>query len=155
MINGFALEIKTNHGIADIKTLENCYYQIYHNEPIDEAGYMFVFDNQHALNSLVDGLTGYNLIEEVHELLLLDELITFEKFSDYGWKGKFYYLYRDIVLPFKISAGDEIQIKMARLQIEENLIAYNVEKQLFFVDAQFKELIEGYANAYEIHVEFI
>ncbi|MFV8827935.1 hypothetical protein [Alkalihalobacterium sp. APHAB7] len=154
MISGFALELKNNHNV-DISTLENCYFQIYQQELFDETETMYVFTEQNAVDTLADQFSDLDLIEEVHELLLFEELKVYEKFPDYGWKGKRYYMYRELVAPFKILAGEEVQIKMAALQMEEDLIAYDNTKQTYYVDRNVKELIEGYANAYEIHVEFL
>ncbi|MEB1806573.1 MAG: hypothetical protein LPK26_04570 [Bacillaceae bacterium] len=154
MNSGFALELKNNLNI-DISTLEGCYLQIYQQDPFDEAESIYVFTEYNAIVALSNQFSNLELIEEVHELLLFEELKVYEKFSDYGWKGKLYYLYRELVLPFKIVDGEEVQIKMATIQMEEDLIAYDYTKQTYYVDFHVKELIEGYANAYEIHVEFL
>lgn len=154
MNTGFALELKNNFHI-DINTLEYCYLQIYQQVPFDEAESIYVFTEHNAIAILSKQFSSLNLIEEVHEVLFFEELTVYEKFSDYGWKGKRYYLYRELVLPFKVVEGEEVQIKMAVLQMEEDLIAYDNKNQTFFVGCHVKELIEGYANAYQIRVEFL
>ncbi|WP_209123055.1 hypothetical protein [Alkalihalobacillus sp. BA299] len=154
MNSGFALELKS-HLNLDINRLEECYYQIYQYEPIDEKETIFVFTDQADIKTISKQLSRYNIVEDIHDLLFFEDAKISGRFYDYGWHGKFYYLYRDLIQPFQIIDGEEAQIQMAILQIEEDLIAYNNKERIFFVDLQFRELIEGYASAYNIGVEFL
>ncbi|WP_078428735.1 hypothetical protein [Alkalihalobacterium alkalinitrilicum] len=154
MKNGFAVEIKSDLNL-ETKKLEDCYYHIYKYEPIDETDCTFVYTEKSSIEGLMKDLAQYNVVQDVHEVVFFESATVEGIFSDYGWKGKYYYLYRDLVQPFMIVGGEDIQINMAKLQIEEDLIAYNTEEKVFFVDQQAKLLVEGYAVAYKIAVKFL
>lgn len=74
--------------------------------------------------------------------------------TDYGFfsQNNRIYLYETMVASFSIVKGEKEQIEMARLQIEEHLVA--IDQERLYVDTMQKELMEGIARAYQIELSF-
>ncbi|WP_377888521.1 hypothetical protein [Alkalihalobacillus sp. R86527] len=122
---------------------------------IDRDGKLVIVADKDEADSLVDYYTSKNAMGERYTLTLLSQQSKPTPFlTDYGFTSQNNrdYLYENMVTPFSISKGDDEQIEMALLQIEEHLIA--TDKNIMFVDMMQKELMEGIARAYQIELSF-
>jgi hypothetical protein len=91
-------------------------------------------------------------------LLMIHPQKTTLLFDDYGFfsdSGQSY-LYLEMICAFFITDGNEQQVSMFLLQVEEELIAVHEEKRLVFIlDRQHEQLIQKWAASYMIEIEFL
>lgn len=124
---------------------------------IDRDKRLFIVESKQEADALADLYDSKDMFEEQYQLYYLEDAETTGIFPDYGFlsDGEGHYLYADNAIPFEITAGSTEQITMARFQVEEHLIAVeNQDIPLYFVDRNQKQLIEKYAQAYEIEISF-
>ncbi len=99
-----------------------------------------------------------NLFEEAFELYPLQSPA--QSFNtDYGFvsSSNHTYLYKEMAVPFRIDHGNEEEIKMAMLQMEEHIIAIDesVNPFIYFADRQQGDLIKQIASAYQVSVTLL
>ncbi|MCA0986016.1 hypothetical protein [Guptibacillus algicola] len=122
---------------------------------IDRDGKLVIVADKDEANSLVDYYTSKHAMGERCTLILLSQQCKPTAFlTDYGLisQNNRNYLYENMVTPFSIKKGEDEQIQMALLQIEEHLIA--TDQNIMYVDVMQKELMEGIARAYQIELSF-
>jgi hypothetical protein len=125
----------------------------------DKAGFLYFYDSIQARETANSLLREGHLLEDQHLFILLQEAEPGERFDDNGIvseNGK-HYLWKELVLPFAMTAGDPLQREMALLQFEEHLAAAAVHPsgRIYFIEAHLKELAAGIARAYDIEVSFL
>ncbi|MCM3716800.1 hypothetical protein [Fictibacillus phosphorivorans] len=95
---------------------------------------------------------------EAIPLLLIKPFKTSSLFEDYGFfseSGKCY-LYHDMICAVSIKDGNQNQIDLFLLQAKEELIAVeNETNPVYFFSGYNKPLIQKWASAYEVTLEFI
>ena len=124
---------------------------------VDDDDELFIVQTENEAIKLMDLLKERMLFETLHTLYLVEIPKIESSFMDYGFKTESdnYYLYEDLIISFVINKGEDEQIKMALYQIEEDLIAADfLGDEIYFVDKERKQLIEGYAQAYQIGIQF-
>jgi hypothetical protein len=95
---------------------------------------------------------------DYHLLLNIKPLRTTIHFEDYGFLSEkgCYYLFYDMISVFFILDGDEQEMNMFLLQLEEELIAVeNQEKPLYILSKHNLQLVKKWAKSYNIKIEFI
>lgn len=109
-----------------------------------------------------DFLIASNAIEdfpEIIRLLCFNPIQTTLLFTDYGFisDSRQYYIYLDMICAFFIIDTDEHPEKdMFLLQMEEELIATcGEDKRIYILDRHHQLLIQKWATAYNLDVEFI
>lgn len=119
---------------------------------------LLIIENEQQAVDLESFFQSKGVLGETFTLYHLEDPTEYPTFTDYGFisvSGQAY-LFEDMTIPFEITSGNDKQVKMATLQIEEHLIGIESGlKQIYFIDKQLKELIEGIAAAYKIHVSFV
>lgn len=123
---------------------------------IDRDGKLVIVSHEEEASLLAEFYDSKHAFGETYTLIRLSESCrTTPQLPDYGFtsQNNRHYLYEDMVTAFSIERGDEEQIEMALLQIEEHLIAS--DNNVFYVDVMQKELMEGIARAYQIELTFL
>jgi hypothetical protein len=112
---------------------------------IDSADDLLIFDKP-----LLD--------TELIPLLKVHPQKTTKLFDDYGFFSKRgnCYLYLEMICAFLISDGNEQQISMFLIQVEEELIAIHEDtKPIFILGRQHDQLIQKWAASYKVEIEFL
>ncbi|TKD70103.1 hypothetical protein [Pseudalkalibacillus hwajinpoensis] len=123
---------------------------------IDRDKQLVIISNKQEARALKDYYISKGVYEECYTLLPLSKVATPTAiFTDYGFisQNHDYYLYNNMVTSFSIKQGEEEEIKMAKLQFEEHLIAQ--DQNIFYIDQSYIELVEGIARAYGIQLKFM
>lgn len=122
----------------------------------DRDKQLVILNDREEAVALQEYYISKNIFQDFYPLLYLspNSEIT-PSFSDYGFvsQNNEYFLYKKMVSCFTIRNGEQPQIEMAILQMEEHLICK--EGELFFVDHMSIELMEGIARAYNIELTFL
>ena len=125
---------------------------------IDYDQQIYVVNTEEDANLLQQSLLYEGIFEEKHLLVALEMSLNSPAFADYGFvsQSNQSYLLAELVCAFSITSGSIQDIEMASYQIEEHLIATETWKNqsYYFVDHNEKELIQGFADAYNIGVTF-
>jgi len=153
----YGIEMKSVEHLP-LNELEPFFQAIYEKvNIIDDDQELFIVRTSSEAETLMELLKEKSLFEAFHTLYSLEVPKLENTFIDYGFKtaNDNHYLYEEMTTSFVIHHGQEDQIKMALYQIEEDLIAADfIEEEIYFIDKASKELIEGYARAYEISLKF-
>ncbi len=102
-------------------------------------------------------VTTDQYVDDYRVIQLISPVVT-PLFEDYGFVlNDTNYMILDSIAIFYITHGEEKQVEMALYQIEECLIATETIEQVhyYIIDQHQKELIEGFASAYEIQLCFL
>ncbi|WP_078552888.1 hypothetical protein [Bacillus alkalicellulosilyticus] len=150
----YAVEINPLPLDMDFSSFYEALYQI--TIPTDEDGEMFVVSTKEEQEELADYFNEMDLLVAKHTLVKVENAEVEPIFYDYGFKAREYYLYKDIVTSFHIVEGEPIQIEMALLQIQEDLLAFSNKEDVkeYYINKELQPLIQGYADAYKIVVHF-
>jgi hypothetical protein len=128
-------------------------------ELFDRDKEMLIVSNETQKLAALEVMAHYNIETNLMELRLLpDDAELTDLFSDYGFtsRAEHNYLYDKLVVPFRFtldSPGEDVD--QAALQIEEHLLALykNQERDVYVVDRQYEELMQGIAKAYRCRIE--
>jgi hypothetical protein len=116
---------------------------------------IYIYDNRRDAEDALELLKEADLLEEKHHLVKLTAGGAGEDFFDYGFYAEdSVYLYIEDLAAFKITDGNNIQIDMALVQLEEHLV-FETADGIFFTTNHYIELIKGIVRAYEVKVEFL
>lgn len=144
---------------TQIENMEAFYRGIYTGVSVcAEHERLMIVETKEEQEKLSEYLQSYACFEEEYSLLYLEKAEQKELFADFGFVAEGYelFLYEELIAAFQINAGVDEQISMALMQIEEDLVAVEYEKNpIYFIDKQKNVLIKKYAEAYEITVEFL
>ncbi|RBW70570.1 hypothetical protein [Bacillus taeanensis] len=124
---------------------------------IDRDDQLVIIESKTEAAQLAAFYQEKDILENQFTLFRLEQVEMTDLFFDYGFSStsNHAYLYEETSLPFIIKNGDLKQIEMALLQIEEHLIAKETNDQIFYyINRHQKELIEKYAQAYNITISF-
>lgn len=116
---------------------------------------IYIYDKKCDAEDALDLLKEADLLEETHHLVKITAGAAGEDFFDYGFYAEeSVYLYIEDLAAFKITDGNNIQIEMALVQLEEHLV-FKAADGIFFTINHYTELIKGIVRAYEVKVEFL
>ncbi|KKK33201.1 hypothetical protein WQ57_25055 [Mesobacillus campisalis] len=120
-------------------------------------GLVYLFHDKAGAEQAADLCREAGLLEEVHSLVCLKNAAEGELFADYGFKsGERVYLFKDLVSAFTLEWSALDEARMAKLQIEEHLVAAGgPDSWMFFIDRQMCTLMEGIAQAYGCKALFL
>ena len=153
------MKMKLMYGIEAKVPINLEWFQRLSVELTDHDHEIFIFDNEEEASLIKQSLINVDKFEEEHLLIALEHPPTkMPIFSDYGFVTETQsYLLAEIVCTFSILSGLTEDIEMAKLQIEEHLIASETWNQqtIYYVDNNQKELIQGFSTAYNIEVSFL
>ncbi|TLS36335.1 hypothetical protein [Pseudalkalibacillus caeni] len=125
----------------------------------DRDGTLAIVQTSEEANKLALFYEKKGMLESTFSLFQLNPNSTlYGSFSDYGFisRSDVPYLFVETTIPFTITDGDETQIRMAKMQMEEDFLAIEPSvSNIYYVDHHKKELLEGYARAYGIKVTFL
>ncbi|MBN8208260.1 hypothetical protein JI666_05825 [Bacillus sp. NTK071] len=123
---------------------------------IDRDKQLAIISNKQEAHALKDYYISKDVYEDFFTLLQLSKVAKpTDIFTDYGFvsQNNHYYLYNHLISGFIIKHGEEEEIKMAKLQFEEHLIAQ--DHGIFYIDQSYIELVEGIARAYGLELTFV
>lgn len=129
-------------------------------ELFDRDKEMLIVSDEVQKAALLDVMAQFNIQTDQMELRLLpDDAELTDLFSDYGFtsRAEHHYLYDKLVVSFRFTEdSNEADVDLASLQIEEHLLAlYKDEnRDVYVVDRQLEELMQGIAKAYRVRIEF-
>ncbi|TXK77128.1 hypothetical protein [Paenibacillus sp. N3.4] len=130
-------------------------------ELFDRDKEMLIVSNEEQRLVVLDIMAEYKIETDTMKLSLLpDDADLTDLFSDYGFtsRAEHNYLYEKIVVPFRFTSDSpEAEVDQAVLQIEEHLVAQYKEqnRDIFVVDRQLEELMQGIAKAYRCKIEIL
>ncbi|WP_078545691.1 hypothetical protein [Litchfieldia alkalitelluris] len=148
----YAIELNDQPSSDDISFLNDKSGQFYEEE------LLIIFHSAEKFIEAEQYFQDNQVLEDCYELVHLKQAEITPLFEDYGFIiDEVYYLIKNSVFAFNIVSGEATQIEMALFQIEEFLISTeNVDGQFFyFVDIHQRELIQRFANAYEIELSLL
>lgn len=123
---------------------------------------MLIVSNEEQQRAALEVTDHFHIETSIMELRLLDESAELtDLFSDYGFtsRAEHNYLYDKIVIPFRFTANSSpVDVDQAALQVEEHLIAQYKDaehRDVYIVDRQFEELMQGIAKAYRVSIEIV
>ncbi|WNB93550.1 hypothetical protein [Bacillus sp. NEB1478] len=129
----------------------------YGYEKGEDCSYIEVVDKEQDLIIVSEPLSLQESVETI-PLLLIQPKKTTILFEDYGFfsDNQNCYLYLDMICAFSITRGNEHQISMFLLQVEEELIAIHEEKSTIFLLGRHHEpLIKKWASSYLVEIDFL
>jgi len=123
--------------------------------PVRNHENIYIYENRRDAEEAMELLKEADLLEETHLLVKLTDGAAGEDFFDYGFYAEdSVYLYIEELEAFKITDGNDNQIEMALIQLEEHLV-FKAADGIFFTINHYTELIKGIVRAYEVKVEFL
>jgi hypothetical protein len=123
--------------------------------PVRKHENIYIYENRRDAEEAKELLKEADLLEETHLLVKLTAGAAGEDFFDYGFYAEdSIYLYIEELAAFKITDGNDNQIEMALVQLEEHLV-FKAADGIFFTINHYTELIKGIVRAYEVKVEFL
>jgi hypothetical protein len=121
---------------------------------VEKQSTVYIFSSLMDAKYISNELDNLDVVEEFHELYLLNKPNVWPNFDDYGFQTQHghVYIFKSMVSFFTIQSGLEMDKEQALLQFDEHLIAR--ENSTYVVDLHHQELIEKIAKAYNISVNF-
>ncbi|MDD9270007.1 hypothetical protein ACFPES_23400 [Paenibacillus sp. GCM10023248] len=122
---------------------------------------MLIVSSEEQHTALLDVMAKFNIPTDRMELVLLPENAELtDLFGDYGFtsRSEHHYLYDKIVASFRFTEDSkQDDVDMASLQMEEHLLAIYKDggQDIYVVDRQLEELMQGIAKAYRVRIEFL
>jgi hypothetical protein len=121
-------------------------------------GTIYIYRNLQAAISACDLLIDAGLYENMHTFIQYDNGRPGECFFDCGFSdGSKVYLFKDLLFAFYLEGDDELQVEMAKAQIEEHLV-YETDFRgldVLYAEKQFDTLVKGIAQAYNCKARFL
>ncbi len=126
---------------------------------MDRDELLFIVERPEEAGRLEEILQSRGLYNETYTLILITDGAITPLFSDYGFESQAggRYVYADMADGFYVTDGDSTQIKLALQQMQEHLIGKDTDggRAVYLYDRQHKELMERFARAYRITIEFL
>lgn len=117
-------------------------------------GNIYIYGQQQMADAASELLSEADLLEETHQMIKVEGRPGAD-FYDYGFSaGPDTYLYTNDLSAFRFTAGDNTQIEMALIQLEEHLV-YTAAEGVYFAMDHYTDLIMGIVKAYKVKVEFL
>ncbi len=115
---------------------------------------IYIYEEQEIASEAAGLLAEAELLEDTHQLIKTLG-IAGEDFYDYGFHaGGGAFLFANDLSAFRIAGGNDIQIEMSLIQLEEHLVFKSAEETYFTVN-HYTDLVMGIVKAYDVKVEFL
>ncbi|TCN22878.1 hypothetical protein [Mesobacillus foraminis] len=125
---------------------------------IERFGTIYIYRDLQAAINACDVLIDAELYENMHTFIKHANGKPGECFFDCGFSdGSNVYLFKDLLFAFYLEGDDELQVKMAKEQIEEHLVFETVLHgvNVLYAEKQFDSLVKGIARAYNCEARFL